>query len=98
MTDDKLGKLEGIALDISAIQKMIPNYTSEKLCEMIVSTRYFGFDHEICVACMEELATRRTQGDIFAFEEYIEAATKEMPELDVVQMDWRTILSRARNQ
>ena len=84
-----------IALDLQVVKKTIPAQSSIKLCEMIVCTRYLGFDPQICLACMEELSKRREAGDNFDFELYIEESSKDMPALNFVSPDFRTILSQA---
>lgn len=68
-------------LDIENIKQNISNYSSEKLCEMIVCNRYFGCYKEIGIICMEELASRRISGDEYNFEEYIELSYSKLPEL-----------------
>lgn len=69
-------------LNIEDIKSKLPNYSSQKLCEMIVCDRYFGCYKEIGIMCMEELANRRIAGDTFPFEEVIEKAYGELPVLD----------------
>lgn len=87
--------LEEVQLNINDIRKNITQYSSLKLCEMIVCDRYLGFDKEITVFCMEELARRRNNGDNFKFEEYIENSKKELPVLDFSMPDLRTVLNQA---
>lgn len=79
-------------LDIELVKKNIPIYTSEKLCDMIVCSRYFGFNEEISILCMEELSNRRVNGDDFNFEFQIENSIKELPELNFKMPDLRSVL------
>lgn len=83
-----------IAFDLNIIKEKIPTYTSVKLCEMIVCTRYLGLDQQICLECMKELANRRVDGDTFDFELYIEKESKDMPVLDFSTLDFRSILNQ----
>jgi len=86
-------------LDIEVVRKMVPTYSSQKLCEMIVCDRYFGCYREIAVMCMEELAQRRTNGDTFPFEKTIDESYKSLPELNLNNFNIRDILQQAiRNQ
>lgn len=88
--------IEPTTLDLGLIKEKIPTHSSKKLCEMIVCDRYFGFNQEISVMCMEELAERRVKGDVFDFENYIEEAYKELPPLDFSGgFDIRAVLTQA---
>lgn len=87
--------IEEIKLDIDKIKSMLPSYTNEKLCEMIVCDRYFGFGQKIDIMCMEELAKRRMSGDSFDFENYIENQYKELPVLNLKTPDLREVLTQA---
>lgn len=91
------GEIEEVSLDIDLVKKNIPTYNSKKLCEMIVCDRYFGFNPDISIMCMEELAKRRVSGDTFEFENYIEESMKGLPALDFSGFDIRKILSQAIN-
>lgn len=87
-------EIEQVKLDLDKVRVNIPNYSSEKLCEMIVCDRYFSISPEITVMCMEQLAARRMAGDSFAFEAYIEEAYSRLPPLNFNMPDLRTILSK----
>src|SRR5574337_1094979 len=88
-------EVKNTGLDLNLIRNKIPGYTSEKLCEMIVCDRYFGCYKEIAIMCMEELSNRRTNGDAFNFEDYIENAYKELPQLDFSVPDLGDVLRQA---
>lgn len=88
-------EIEDVSLNIELVRKNIPTYNSNKLCEMIVCDRYFGFNQEISIMCMEELAKRRMNGDNFQFEDYIEESMKGLPSLDFSGFDIRSMLSQA---
>lgn len=94
---DDDGPIEEVKLDIDLVKANLPKYSDEKLCEMIVCDRYFGFEHKISVICMEELAKRRTSGNTFHFESHIEQLQKEMPVLDLVNPDLRSMLHQVIN-
>lgn len=81
-------------LDLEVLKQNIPTFDSQKLCDMIVCDRYLGFNNEAALMCMEELATRRINGDAFDFETYIEEAQKDLPVLDFSIPDLRNILSQ----
>jgi hypothetical protein len=83
-----------ITLDMDKIKENLPSYSNEKLCEMIVCDRYFGFGQKIQTICMEELAKRRIAGDTFDFESYIDKAHKQLPVLDF-KKDIRDVLKQA---
>jgi hypothetical protein len=98
MTDDFSDEpVEMVQLDLNKVRENLPQFSSQKLCEMIVCDRYFGFGQEISVICMEELAKRRTAGDTFAFETYIEQVYKGLPVLDFTMPDIRSIMQQAIN-
>jgi hypothetical protein len=82
-------------LDIEQIKANISEYSSEKLCEMIVCDRYFGWEQQVSAICMEELAKRRMAGDTLDFETHIDKAFKSLPSLKFVMPDFRTLLSQA---
>lgn len=94
MTDEPV---EMMKLDPEKIRENLPQYSSQKLCEMIVCDRYFGFGQEISTMCMEELAKRRIAGDAFAFEEHINQVYNQLPSLDFNMPDIRSVLQQAIN-
>lgn len=87
--------IEEVKLDLDKVKESVPECSNEKLCEMIVCDRYFGFGEKIAPLCMEELAKRRLAGDDFNFEKYIEEAHKSLPVLDFKMPDIRTVLNQA---
>lgn len=87
--------IEEVKLDLDLVKNNLPKYSNEKLCEMIVCDRYFGFEEKIAPICMEELAKRRVAGDAFDFESYIDQAYKELPVIETGMPDIRTILNQA---
>jgi len=40
-------EVEEVKLDINQITTNVPLYSNQKLCEMIVCDRYFGFEHKV---------------------------------------------------
>lgn len=87
--------IENVKLDLDKVKENVPSFTNEKLCEMIVCDRYFGFGEKISPVCMEELAKRRVAGDAFDFETYIDQAYKSLPVLSFATPDLRAILNQA---
>lgn len=82
-------------LNLNVVRQNVPTYTSPKLCEMIVCHRYFGCYSEIAIMCMEELAKRREAGDPFQFEQYIDQAHKELPEINLTAVNVGDVLQQA---
>lgn len=96
--DDLLGDdepIEEVELNLDVVKKNVPTYSSQKLCDMIVCDRYFGFNQTITIMCMEELATRRIGGDTFEFEKYIDEAFKALPPLNFDLPDIRKVMQQA---
>jgi 3-oxoacyl-[acyl-carrier-protein] synthase III len=90
--------VEEVKIDLDKIKMLIPTYSSEKLCEMIVADRYLGISSEVSVMCMEELANRRIAGDTFQFEKYIDETFKSLPVLNFAMPDLRAILTQLTKQ
>ena len=87
--------IEEVKLNMEQVKANLPQYSDEKLCEMIVCDRYFGFQEKIAPVCMEELAKRRAAGNTFDFESYISQAYNELPVLDFTIPDIRSVLHQA---
>lgn len=81
-------------LDLIQLKASLCNFDSEKLCQMIVCDRYFNYNQEVAIMCMEELSKRRQSGDEFNFELFIENSLKELPPLDFSTPDLKTILNK----
>lgn len=96
---DEDDELDDLTFDVSELETQIkgkvPEFNSEKLCQIIVCERYFHLNKELAVSCMEELAKRRLAGDSFDFESYIDNSLKELPPLDFSMPDLRTVLTTA---
>lgn len=91
-------KIEIQTLDLEAVKEKIPGHSSEKLCEMIVSSRFLGFGTEMISFCMEELAARREKGETFVFEDHIEKISKDLPDLSFKKengLDLQKIIQQA---
>lgn len=101
MTEDFLNDFlnedssETINLNFDKIKENLAQYDNEKLCDMIVCDRYFGFEKKISSICMEELSKRRLAGDTFIFEDYIEKSFNELPTIDLSMPDLQTVLNQA---
>jgi hypothetical protein len=85
-------------LNLDTVKENLPKYSSQKLCEMIVCDRYFGCYKAIAIMCMEELAARRTAGDEYNFEDYIDKAFNELPKLDFSIPDIGDVLRQVINR
>ena len=55
----------------------------ERLCDIVVASRYLGSLKDEALLAMEELAKRRNSGDTFKFEEYIEIELKKLPSFNL---------------
>lgn len=97
ISDDENLLEKTVELDLEQVKINLPQYSSEKLCEMIVCDRYFGFGQAISELCMQELANRRTSGNDFNFETYIQQEHDKLPKLDFKLPDLRTVLQNAIN-
>lgn len=68
------------------------NYSNEELCEIIICYRYLNFNKPAAIISMSELANRREQGSAFLFEDYIDLALKELPQITFNVPDIRNII------
>jgi hypothetical protein len=91
-SDESEEDLEYEPISLDEFKKNIPQYTSQKLCELIAINRCFGSYKEQSIICMEELAARRIAGDDYNFEDYIDKAFGELPKLDFAIPDLRDVL------
>lgn len=70
-------------IDIEEFKKNIDKHSNNKLCEIIVAHRYLGLMKESAIASMEELATRRTNGDQFEYEKHIDDLFSTLPKINL---------------
>lgn len=70
-----------VDIDEKEIIKQVIGFSSEKLADVIVMHRYLGLYPTLSTAAMTELATRRTKGDQFNYEEYIIKHLSTLPKL-----------------
>ena len=81
-------------INVKDIEPNIPKYSVHKLCDIIICDRYLGFNHELALACMEELGRRRINGDTFDFESYIDLEYRALPKIDSNMIDLRSALGQ----
>ena len=86
--------IEEVALDVDKVKENVVSFSNEKLCEMIVCDRYFGFANKVSAICIEELGKRRLAGDTFNFEQHINTITKELPVLDFKLPDFAGVIKQ----
>jgi hypothetical protein len=72
--------IDGYREEFSANLK---SFTVKKLCEIIITARYLGSMNGEAVICMEELAKRRAEGELFDYESFIENETKKLPNIQI---------------
>jgi hypothetical protein len=63
--------------------KNLNQFSMQKLCDIIVVDRYLGSLNQEAIMCMQELAARRENGDVFDYESFIESQLKKLPEFKV---------------
>lgn len=76
-------------LDLSNLD--IKKLSSIKLAEIIVCQRYFKAP--VSTNIFEELSNRRTNGEIFDFESYIEIELNKLPQINTQTLDLKEIFS-----
>jgi|688.fasta_scaffold1867050_2 hypothetical protein len=80
-------------INVQEIKDKIKDFSSEKLCQIIVCDRYLKYNKELAVVAMQELSDRRDSGDSFDFESYIEKSLSELPSINNMSFDIRTVLA-----
>lgn len=60
-------------------QPVVKTAPSEGLAAYVVAYRVLGIGKELAISCMEELSSRRSRGDHFDFESYIEKHIANIP-------------------
>jgi len=75
--------------DSEKIKENISKFSNERLCEIIITSRYLKIMQDESIECMKELAKRREDGSLFEFEKYIEEEYKKLPSFN---LDLRKIL------
>lgn len=70
-------------LDFSKFPDDLASVTMHGLCDIVITYRYLGMFKEYALSCMKELARRRTEGDDFDFETYIDAELSKLPKIDL---------------
>lgn len=65
--------------NITFSEEQILKAQSENLASYVVLYRTLGIAKENAIKCMEELARRRANGDLFEYESFIEEKSKEIP-------------------
>jgi len=95
--DYNLDELANSSIDLDKFKVNVKQFLSDKLCDIIVSHRYLGFNEGAAIICMEELADRRKNGDSFQFESIIDDKQKELPEISFSVPDLRSVLGQITN-
>ena len=75
------------------LKEDIKNFTSDKLCQIIVAYRYLNYNEELAICAMTELGQRRASGDNFDFESLIDSSLAELPPLNFKLPDIRTLIA-----
>jgi hypothetical protein len=81
-------------MNADVIREKIPTFSSNKLCDIIVCSKYIGFGDEFAVECMDELAKRRQNGDSFNYEDYIDLKLKELPQINLTIPNLQHLLNK----
>lgn len=64
-------------------EQNLKSFPVKKLCEIIVTARYLGSMKTEAISCMEELARRRSEGETFDYESFIETEVKKLPNIQI---------------
>lgn len=84
--------------NLDKIKDNLKNYTTLRLCEIVVSCRYLGMDEDLVVMSMTELGRRRSeQSEDFEFESFIEEKIAALPEINVRIPDVREMMATLTN-
>lgn len=81
--------MKNYEFDLSDFRIKVGTVSSSKLCEIIVTQRYFGMMKEEAIVCMMELSRRRLLGDDFRYEEEIQKVLNTLPKF---KLDMNSIL------
>lgn len=94
-TLEESGTLSNVDFSLENVKSKIPQFSSQKLCNMIICSRYLSIYQELSILCMEELSNRRIAGDNFDFENHIEKNFQNLPKIEVNLPDIRSILNKS---
>ena len=87
-----------ISLNEEEIIKLLPQYSSTKLADMIIVHRYFGLFKTAFGVAMDELSRRRINGDSFDYEKYVEDNLNSLPKLDFQVGDIFSLISSIKGK
>lgn len=76
-------KISEESMDRFEFAKNIKQFPNQKLCDIIIVSRYLGSMIEEAIMCMTELANRRDAGDSFDYETSIEQGIKKLPDIKI---------------
>lgn len=69
--------------ELEIYKESIKQVSSEKLCEIIATHRYLNLFRDEAISAMEELATRRSNGDNFNYEVRIDELIATLPQYKI---------------
>lgn len=92
--DESVDNEDSESLSEDDLKKNITIYSSYKLCDIVIAYRYLGMFKNLFMSCMEELGKRRSSGDNFDFEAYIDNNLLEMPKIDIKGIDIASTLQK----
>lgn len=78
-----LDESEDLDLTHDDLCEKMKSYSSEYLAEIVITYKYIGLHKNVAIFAMQELSSRRSLGDNFNYEEYIESGVKSLPSLDL---------------
>lgn len=73
-------------LSIEQQKEALLQSPSKVLASYVVAYRILGYNQQISIFCMQELANRRGNGEDFDFESFIEEQCKKMPKPSPIDM------------
>ena len=71
--------------------------SNEALAAQIVVYRALGFNAELAIQCMQELANRRFQGNIFDYESFIDQELNKLPKSTLTVEQSQVLLQQSLN-
>lgn len=73
------------------LNETISSMSSQALAAHIVAYKFLGINRNIALACMQEIANRKNQGDQFDYDDFIAQELEKLPKPQT--MDHNSILS-----
>lgn len=86
-----------VSLTLEEKKALTATTSSEALAAHVVAYRVLGIQKDFAVHCMQELSRRKDTGDLFDFEQYIEANVQKMPKPQQIDMKQMSAIFNIQN-